>query len=150
MTIPYYQQTTEYTCGAVVMRMTLGAFGIHKTERQMERLLGTSRRYGTPNRAFPAFAERLGFSYVVLRHATVNDLRTLLKQKFIVNVMYIDPTEKLPHHSLVKRISASRISLLDPKFGPDQSYSLPEFQTCWYEYPKDSERGWVFGMKRPA
>lgn len=129
------------------MRMALGAFGIHKTERQMERLLGTSRRYGTPNRAFPAFAEKIHFSYSVIRHGTIDSIRSLLKEKFIVIPLYIDPTEKLGHFSIVKRLTKERIFLLDPKFGPKQSYKIRDFLNYWYEHEKPSERGWVFGMK---
>lgn len=146
MEIPFFKQETDYTCGAACVRMILASFGIKKSEKELAKIMGSSSRTGTWNRQFPILAEELKMSYIVRRHATPNDVRRMLKRGFSLVISFFDPKEKVGHYAVVKSATASKIFLIDPWHGPNESYSWKEFLPLW-KSSLDPDIRWVFGMK---
>lgn len=147
MEIPFYKQTTEWTCGVTVIRMALEAFGIKKTEEQILKLLKTSKRWGTSNKEMEKVVKSFGLESVILRNATLKDLISLSKQNYIIIVNYTVPRENIGHFAIFKKISGSKIYLIDPKFGPDHSHPIKIFEKVWHSERKEDYR-WLLAIKK--
>ncbi len=149
MRIPYYKQTRPWSCGAASMRMVLASLGIRLAPKKLEALLGTSKTRGTWNESFPRTAETYKLTYLVGRNASVQDLTHFLKHGFRIIVGYLPPGWEEGHYAVIKRITRTRISLLDPIFGANHSYSLSYFSSIWKNDPQgDNERHWFFAIKK--
>ncbi|MBI2552154.1 C39 family peptidase [Candidatus Uhrbacteria bacterium] len=149
MRIPYYKQENLWSCGAAAMKMALGALGIKRSEAQLRRLLHTNQRFGTPNRAFPALAERLRLSYRVARRARIQDIKNMLRQGFVVIVGFTYPEDKEGHFAVVRSVERGKIRLLDPSAGPNTSYPHTKFQKIWKSFFGQDQRDqrWFIALK---
>ena len=146
MDIPFFKQQTDYTCGAACMRMILASFGIKKSETALKKLMGSSSRSGTWNKQFPILAESLKMGYAVRRNAKPSDIRRMLKDEFKLVINFFDPKEQVGHYAIAKSATSSRIYLIDPWHGPNESYSWKEFLPLW-KSSLDKDTRWVFGIK---
>ncbi len=148
MNIPYHEQETEYTCGSACMKMALDSLGIHKSERQLSRLMRTSKLRGTWHKAFPALAERYKLNYSVIRKAGISDIKRLSAEGYIIILAYYYPTEKVHHYAVFNKLVSSRILLIDPTAGPDHGYTIQKFIKLWKSSPEgDDEKRWLFALK---
>lgn|SRR3989338_6130972 len=141
---PFYYQQTDYSCGSACMRMLLAAKGIKKSEPQLIRQLKTSKRSGTWAHRFPQVAERYRLTYLAARKGTIKELKELCKKGYRILICYYIKEEKTGHYALVKTITSKRITLLDPWFGPSQSFTIKEFTKIW---KNDEEKQWFFAIK---
>lgn len=144
MTLPFYYQQTDYTCGAACMRMLLAAKGIKKSETQLARQLKTSKRSGTWAHQFPQVAEKYRLTYIVVRKGTIKELKELSKGGYCILVCYFIKEEDTGHYALVKSITKTHITLFDPWYGPDQRFTLKKFTKIW---KNDEEKQWFFAIK---
>ena len=148
MAFAFYKQETKYTCGAASMRMALENVGIRKSEKAIVRLLGTSKRRGTRHDAYPRIAEKYKLNYVVHRNATIADLKEFHAKGFTVILCYHYAPEDIDHSAVLKDIDEDNVCLLDPWFGPDHKYPLPQFKEIWIS-KYDNEKSWFFAIKKP-
>jgi ABC-type bacteriocin/lantibiotic exporter with double-glycine peptidase domain len=147
--IPFFKQETCWTCGPASMRMVLAALGIKKSEKQVVKLLSANKVRGTWAKSFPSLAEKYKLNYLVKRNASIEELRKLLKEGYIVLTAYYVPKEKVDHYVVVKKIDKEYIHFLDPFYGPEHKYKLTYFRKIWKTDPKyDSEIGWFIGFKK--
>src|SRR3989338_2502303 len=147
--IPFHKQETMYTCGAAAMQMVLEFCGIKKSEKQVEKLLGTNKVRGTWHKGFSIVAEKFRLNHVSMRNATIDDLKKYQKNGFAVVICYFYPPEKVDHYSVLKKIDNRFIYFLDPFFGEEHSYQLSHFKKIWKSDPKyDNERRWFFAVKK--
>jgi ABC-type bacteriocin/lantibiotic exporter with double-glycine peptidase domain len=147
--IPYFKQETEYTCGPAAMRMILAALGIKKTEKELAKLMRTSKLYGTPNRRLPKLVERLKLDHATVRNGNIEELKKFLKEGYLIIVGYYSKLEGVGHFAVVKKIGQNYIYLLDPKMGPDLKYSHNYFMKIWHNDPvgTDREDHWFFAVR---
>lgn len=153
--IPYYKQQTGYTCGAASLRMALEACGIKKSEREVVKLLKTSKAAGSHNCYFPQVAKKFKLNYAVKRNAAIKDLKDYQKQDYVIIVGYCcsankkNHSKKTGHYAVLNRINSDYIFLLDPFFGPDCKYRLNEFIADWKDNPRpNAELRWFFAVKK--
>jgi ABC-type bacteriocin/lantibiotic exporter with double-glycine peptidase domain len=153
MQIPYFAQETNYTCGAAVMRMALGAFSLTYSEKKLAQLLQTNRVAGTKNRAFPALAEELRLTYTVIReHTTLKDIQSLLTEGFIPIVCFYHDREEVHHYAIVKRLTKTHVILADPLDGDNHKLLRRQFMSAWSTQAKgrgvDTDTRWLFALKQ--
>ena len=146
MKIPFFEQETDYSCGAACLRMVLGAFGIRKSEAVLMNVLEKKGEPGTPNRSLPEVAEKFKLNYVVRRNASIADVKWCLGHGFGVIVSYFDAIEQVGHFGVVKKIDSKKIHLLDPWHGPLCCYSLKEFLPNWRS-GFDKDKRWFVAIK---
>ena len=131
------------------MRMALESCGIKKSEKQIAKLLGTNKVRGTWHKNFPIVAEKFNLNYVVMRNATIDDLKEYKKKGFVVVICYFYPPEKMDHYSVLKKIDNEYIYFWDPFFGEEHKYLLTYFKKIWKSDPKyDNEKCWFFAVKK--
>ncbi len=149
ISIPFFPQKTEYTCGPTAMRMVLAALGIKKSEKELAKLMRTSKLYGTPNRRLPKLVERLKLDHATVRKGNIEEIKKFIKEGYLIIVGYYSKLEKGGHFAVVKKIGKNYIHLLDPKLGPNLKYSHNYFLKIWHNDPKgiDREDRWFFAVR---
>ena len=145
--IPYYAQETDWTCGPAAMRMVLYSFGIKKSEKELARLMDTTKSKGTKHNAFSQLAELFKLNYIVHRSSTLRDLQEVFRQNYLIILCYFDSTQNVGHYAVVKRVDSKTIFLLDPAYGRDHKYPLRHFKHIWFD-TDDKEKGWFIGLKK--
>ncbi|MEM3113040.1 MAG: peptidase C39 family protein [Candidatus Pacearchaeota archaeon] len=146
--IPYYKQETQYTCGPACMRMVLDSLGIKKSERQITKLLGTNKIRGTNHRDFVSLAEKYKLRYSVHREASIEDLKHYYKNHYKIIVCYFHPKERVGHYAVIKKLTPTKITLMDPTDGPDKTYSLKYFDKFWSSRKTyNKEKSWFMAMR---
>lgn len=150
MAFSFYKQETKYTCGSASMRMALESVGIKKSEKQIEKLLGTNKIRGTWHKDFSRLAEKYRLNHFTKRNSSIEDLKEYQKKGFTIIICYFYPPEKVDHYSVFKKIDDKNIYFWDPWFGPEHKYSLDYFKKIWKSDPKyDNEKCWFFAVKKP-
>ena len=151
---PYHKQETKNSCGAASMRMALTFCGIRKSEKEVAKLLETDNR-GTWNKSFPKVAEKFKLNYVVMRNASVDDLKEYKKRGYAIIIGYSYPPEYYGHFSVLKGIDEKNIYFLDPLFGENHKYSISRFNKIWRSatsqeigIKSDKEKHWFFAVKK--
>lgn len=129
--IPHYYQSSDDTCGATCMRMVLESLGIKRSERELTKIMDIKNVGFAGNGQFTRIAESFRLSYIVQRHAKVQDVVRLQKEGYRIIVNFIDPEENIGHFAVVKSIDKKSIHLLDPWHGPHQKLSLAVFKKNW-------------------
>lgn len=143
---PFYKQETKWTCSAAAMRMALEACGIRKSEKQVVRLLKTNKIRGTWHAEFPRLAEKYKLNYVVKRNSGIEDLKRLIKERYFIIVNYYYPPQNVDHYSVVKYIDSKNIYFLDPWYGKNHKYAIPEFRKLWHD--TEREKGWFIAIRK--
>ena len=144
--IPFYGQQTEWTCGAACVRMVFAFFGIKKSENAWVRELKTKRdKSGTLHKNIVVVAEKYKRTYIVARNARIADLRSVIKQGYLVIVGYWLVEHNCAHYAVVRKIDGKKVHLLDPWYGPRQAYSPAAFKKVWRD--GEGEKGWFVGIK---
>ena len=146
--IPYYEQETNYTCGPACIRMVLASLGIKKSENYITKLIGTNKIRGTNHRDFLSLVEKYKLRYSVQREATIDELRYFYKNHYKIIVCYFHPTEKMGHYAVVRKLTPTKITLMDPIDGPNKIYSLSYFKKIWSSRKTyNKERSWLIAIR---
>lgn len=149
MSLKFYRQQTDYTCGAASMRMILESVGIIKSEKEIARIMETNEESGTWNKDFPKLAEEYKLNYSVKRNASLKNLKEYHKKGYKIIVCYYLPNEDVSHYAVLNKIDSKKVYLYDPEMGPNHKYSLKEFNKLWSITSKhDKERNWMFAIKK--
>lgn len=147
-TIPYYEQETIYTCGPACMRMVLASLGIKKSEDQLTKLLGTNKIRGTNHRDFVSLAEKFKLRYSVNREATIHDLKYYYNNHYKIIVCYFHTKDKEGHYAIIRKLTPSKITLMDPIDGPRKTYSINYFNKIWSSRKTfNKERSWFMAIR---
>ncbi len=127
----FYEQSTDYSCGAACMRMILEELGIKKSEEELMKIMDCSPKSGIDNHQLPKLAEHFRLSYIVQRNSKVSDLARLQKQGYHIVVGMIDPIDNIGHFTIVKKVTAKEIEVIDPGHGPNHKLPLKVFKQNW-------------------
>jgi len=147
--LKYYKQKTKYTCGPAAMKMVLDSLGIKETEDMLSKVMKSNKIKGTSNKRFPGVAEYFKLDYVVKRRSNLKKLKWYLKKDYKIIICYYDESTKEGHYSVIKKIGARYIYLLDPWYGPDKKFLLDNFKKIWKNSPKgDKEYHWFIAIKK--
>ncbi len=148
--IPYFKQEKIWSCGPACFRMVLATFGIKKSSKQVIKLLDSNPRWGTKNRSFVKVAERLKWSYVVIRNATFSELRRAYREGYVIIVNYYLEKEDTGHYAVVEAINRKSLVLLDPWKGRVR-YTFEKFDKYWGTCDlklSDKDIRWFLAVKK--
>ncbi len=95
--IPLYYQEKSWTCGAAALRMALESLEIKKSENQVVKLLKTNKIRGSYHKNFPLVAEKYKLNYIVKRNSSIQDIKHLLSENWIIIINHFDIKEKVDH-----------------------------------------------------
>lgn len=133
------EQSAHGYCGPACLKMVLGYFGVKKSERELVRLTGATRKHGVDAVGLLKTARALGFRGFAKDYATFADLRRyILKRRVPVIVDWF--SEDDGHYSVVAHVDRRNIYLCDPEFGRRRAMPLTTFRRVWFDYVPDAPR----------
>ncbi len=135
--IPFHEKEFDFTCGASALRMAIHALtGNDFTEAFIARILGTSPKVGSPLKLFEQNLDRVlkevhkktsfELEWIINQNGAFEQLKELLIKKYIVLLNH----KKLSggsHWAILRSINVHDITLIDPEFGPQKTYTLDKF-----------------------
>lgn len=131
--IPRIKQSLDFTCGAACFESMFRYFrGESLGEIHFAKELGTLEIGYTPVEKIHELATAYGFQSLLLKGGKLNDLRSAVARDDVVFVTWWD--EDAGHYSLVKSISDTQITLMDPweaREGKDKTLLLIDFLDYW-------------------
>lgn len=145
--IPFHKKELDFTCGAAALRMAIDALtGTDFSETFVSEILGTSPTVGSPLKLFEENFRNISetirkktnleIEWFIEQNGTFDKLRELLKTRYIVIINHKKFTGG-SHWAILESINDHKISLVDPEFGPQKTYSLEDFD-------------WRGGIKTPT
>ncbi len=129
-----FRETPGY-CGPASLKMVLEYYGVRKSEKELARLSGASRKNGVEAPGLLKAAHKLGFQGSFKDHATFSDIWRYLKQGIPVIVDWFSLTDG--HYSVVVGIDKRYIYLQDPELGRINKLDLVTFKRVWFDFPGD-------------
>lgn len=129
-----YRQTAGF-CGPAALKMVLAYYGVHKTERELGRLAGTTKGRGTGAEGLVAAARQLGRKAGFKDNQSLTTIRIYLRKKIPVIVDWFSQDDG--HYSVAVGMDKKFIYLQDPELGGVRKLTLTEFYRVWFDFPGD-------------
>jgi len=83
-----------------------------------------------------------------MRNASIRDLKSYWKKKYVVIVCYYYEDENLYHYAIIKRVGNQHVYFWDPAYGDGHRYTLEHFKEVWRNGPRFSnEKQRFFAVK---
>ncbi len=131
ITVPFRKQEKDHTCALASIRMVLEFYGVELTEEEISHVLSVSKETGAANHELVTTAQHHGFFTYVNENTTTREIKKFIKQGVPVIIDYLEPEEDEGHYAVAVDISAGKIVLQDPWFGPGFTLPLDEFVRRW-------------------
>ncbi len=120
-------------CGPASLKMVLEYFGVHKSEKELGKLAGTTLAKGTSAEGLVKAARKLGFRAEKKDFATLGDIRReVVQKKTPVIVDWFSGDDG--HYSVVMGIDKENIYLQDPELGHLRTLRLETFRRVWFDF----------------
>lgn len=129
--VPYYKQSTDYTCGPASLRMVFEYFGKKHTEKELAKLLKTNPRIGTHTDSLEPFVKSHGFYTHTKKGSALEDLKQSISKGHPVIVDYYIPETNERHLSVVIHYDDTHIIMNDPWNGEGYKILTEEFKKQW-------------------
>lgn len=146
LSVPFFEQDTDYTCGPASLRMVLAYFGHSIDEEDLARELGTNDAMGTERDRMSGILKQYGLVPFERTDATLDDMRHLLQNGFPVIVRFLEKEENSDHYGVVVGIDEKNIVLNDPWSGLHVLYELGLFMIRWPCTYKNGQTCWMLGV----
>ncbi len=140
--IPYFKQSTDYTCGPASLRMVFAFFNKNENEKNISIVAKTEKLYGTCRIHIVQTARDFGFRVHTDSRSSISKIEKFLVKDFPVIVRYHDQEEDEAHYAVVYGRKNGYLYLRDPWFGPNFRISEKEFLTRWRS-KKDPKSHWM-------
>lgn len=132
LSVPYFKQSTNYTCGPASLRMVLSYFDVKTNEKTLAEDLETNSDIGTMHHNMIEGVRRAGLYCYVNDQATIQELRYLLGFGAPVIIRFVEPSPKSEdHYGVVVGVNRFFITIHDPWHGPYQRYTHKSFSKRW-------------------
>lgn len=141
--IPYFQQETDYTCGAACLRMILAASDRPHSEAELAKLLDSQPKVGVDNSQLCEVARKLGYEVLAKDHGTITEVQQLLDADYAIIANFMGFTEEVGHFALVLAIENDQVVLHDPWNGPEFRVGKDDFVNRWHNTSGDRPHWFV-------
>lgn len=151
--IEHVMQSCNWTCGPACFRSTLKTLcGLEVAESELIARFHTNSDVGTLNETIEdeigAFASDYSLEAFTASNGTLDDLRRLVGQSYIVMLSFLHPEDGVDHFALAKAISSRGILTCDPFSGPDCVMSFDPKNPPWFDWRRGETRGWYAAFRR--
>lgn len=151
LTIPYYAQKKDYTCGPATLEMVFSFLGHVKSQGKLAKSLKVRKSKGTANWQMVNGARKEGFFVYVNDDATIAEIKFFLHQGLPVIANYIEPSENEAHFAVVIGYGAitGNLILNDPWNGANFRIREKDFVSRWYSDEKKHKRWFMVVSRKP-
>ena len=139
---PFQETLSASMCGPASLKIVLGYFGVEKSEKELAKLCGATKKLGTNARGITQAAEKLGFKVSVEDNSSFTDIKKWLAKGVppIVNWFtrgrqdYSDSEVADGHYSVVCGLDKNYIYLQDPEIGGLRKIAKNDFMKVWFDF----------------
>lgn len=144
ISVPFFRQKTEYSCGPACLRMMFAYHHTRVGEEVISESAGTNPRTGTARAAMLRAARMHGFVCRMSSNGTWSDVLQSLKEGMPVLINYREPSKEEGHYALVTGIRGDRVLLNDPWNGHPFSLPINELKRRWLGHrTREKNIGWM-------
>jgi predicted double-glycine peptidase len=145
--VPYFKQSTPFSCGPAALKMMLHFFGVEKTEEELYERLKTNTDVGTLHADMIRVAQEEGFYVFENDDSSVVEISGLLKHRIPVIVHFVEPSENDNHYAVVVGLDDEHLMLNDPWNGEKITLEIDDFIERWSS-EKRSEDNWLMAISK--
>ncbi len=131
----YYRQSKDYTCGPAVARMILNHHEIRLSESYLTKLLDTTKNSGTRILRLVMILRNFGLTCKVYKNSTIGQIKQKLAGNHVIVNYFLDDWKE-SHYSIVKKVTKSKIYLIDPRYGSKHHVDIENFNDHWHNSSK--------------
>ncbi|MEK7510052.1 MAG: cysteine peptidase family C39 domain-containing protein [Patescibacteria group bacterium] len=139
---PFQETLGADMCGPASLKIVLDYYGLNKSEKELAKLVGTTRRLGTDERGLTRAARQLGFKVIVKNNSSFGDIEKWLHRGVppIVDWFtrgradYSDSDIADGHYSVACGIDSQYIYLQDPEIGGIRKIEKNDFKRVWFDF----------------
>jgi len=125
-------------CGPAALKIVFDYYGVIKSQEEWAKLSGATHKDGVQNDRMFRAIKAAGFSYKVLKEASFDDIRRLIKENKTVIAIWWSGGGG--HYSPIVDISEKTITLADSELGRFRRMGLKKFDHLWFDFAKDYNR----------
>lgn len=129
--VPFFTQSTDFTCGPASLQMVLAFYAKHLSEAELSFLLDTDPEIGTTKAKMEEVAQAHSLHAYSKENADIADIKQLMLQNIPVIVRYLELEKDEDHYGVVVALSDFDIVLNDPWHGERYVIPLTEFEKRW-------------------
>jgi predicted double-glycine peptidase len=126
-----FRQTSGF-CGPASLKIVLEYYGIHKTEKELVKLTGCTKKTGTSAKGILDAAKKCGLKGNTKDNTTLKDIKSYLTKKIPVIVDWFSEDEG--HYSVVVGLDKKKIYLQDPERGHLKTIPIETFMRIWFDF----------------
>ncbi len=137
-----FNQSTNYSCGAVALQIVFEYLGKRVSEKQLIRLAKTTPEKGTDPKDLASTARKLGFKVQWSERWTEAAVRKTLERGYPVIVNFQDtPQLGEGHYAVIIGYTKDEFIFSDPSRGEDfWKQKVSDFMKRWHELEDKTER----------
>lgn len=144
--VPYYKQSTVYTCGPASLQMVLAYYGYQDSEENLLKLLNTSSQDGTWRVRMYETAVNLGFHCYVNNEASLSEIDFFLDLGIPLIIRFIETDNDEDHYGVIVGSTHSSLKIHDPWSGPEIELSKKDFENRWICYEIGNCKRWLMAV----
>lgn len=147
---PFQETLHKDMCGPASLKILLSYFQIDKSEEELAKLCGVTKRLGTDDKSIRKAAEKLGFKVEIKNNSDFKDIQNWLDKGIpvIVNWFtkgrsdYSDSEVADGHYSVVTGLDKDNIYLQDPEIGKMRTINRDDFMAVWFDFTGERIESW--------
>lgn len=139
---PFQETLHKGYCGPAVLKMVLKYYMIDKSEKELAKIVGTTKSGGTDDKALVRVFKKFGLKSKIKNNANFSDIKKYLDKDIPVIVDwftkgrkdYPESTVADGHYSIVVGLDEEFIYLQDPEIGRMRKLAKDDFLRVWFDY----------------
>jgi predicted double-glycine peptidase len=140
---PFQETLGMSYCGPASLKIILNYYGINKSEKELAKLSGWSKKLGVSDKGMKKAAEKLGFKVKIKNNCEFGNIEKWLQKKVPVIVNWFargrnDYPEEISsadgHYSVVCGLDNKFIYLQDPEIDEIRKMKREIFKRVWFDF----------------
>lgn len=139
---PFQETLNASMCGPASLKIVLDYYGINKSESELAKLCGVTKKLGTDDKKIARAAKKLGFKVAIKNNSTFTDMERWLKKGVPLIVDWFTcgrpniPLSEMAdgHASVVCGLDEKYIYLQDPEIGGIRKIAREDFKRVWFDF----------------
>lgn len=119
-------------CGPACLKIVLEYYGMHKSEKELARLVGSTAAKGVSAEHMARAIKKLNMQAEIKDYSTLTQVASLLKRNIPIIVDWFSQTDG--HYSVVVGLSRENIYIQDPELGYLRTMKRQAFMTLWFDF----------------
>lgn len=147
MKFKIFKQTLGF-CGPTCVRMILNYYGIKKSEDELAKIIGATKKDGCTPEQIILGMKKLGIKVTYGKNFNLGKLQNLLMKNVPV-IIYWNP-RGYGHYSVVVGVDEEFVRIADPKMSKIINFKRNDFLKKWHDIDNKNDKREVIIIKNAA